>query len=249
MKSITHALVVIPAHDEEDHIASCLAAVFAAARHVNIHVEVVVALDQCNDRTEQIVDDVPHDIHALSFSFAEVGRSRHAGIIAGLVILRDVDKSNIWILNTDADSVVPPTWIATHLRYAQDYDAVAGTVDPDWGDTPQEIIDEYNRHYDNSPGHSHIHGANMSFGAGAYLDVGGFPRTDESEDVALLDLMLVDGMRIARIAEDPVVTSTRDSDRTPGGFSGYIAALGDEIDQASRDKDRKNPDPRGVVDA
>lgn len=225
MSAHTHALVVIPAHDEEEHIEQCLDAVFEAARHTKVHVEVVVALDKCGDQTAAICDRVPHDLHALEFSFAEVGRSRHAGIIAGLIILRDVDNENVWILNTDADSVVPPGWIRSHLQYAQLHDAVIGTVEPDWGNTPPHVIRAYEKEYRAEPGHDHIHGANMSFSAKAYLEVGGFSKLAESEDVVLVRSLEQAGYRIARVADHPVLTSTRDSHRTPGGFSGYLADL------------------------
>lgn len=228
MSHYTHALVVIPAHDEEEHIEACLNSVFYAAQLCDVHVEVVVALDKCNDLTAAILDRLPHDLHALEFSFAQVGRSRHAGITAGLVILRDVPTENIWILNTDADSLVPPAWIRTHLSYAAApfaADVVTGTVAPDWGNTPPAVIAAYEARYQARPGHPHVHGTNMSFSACAYLEVGGFPFTPESEDVALVQEFDRLGYRIARIAEAPVGTSTRESDRTPGGFSGYLDGL------------------------
>ncbi|MDU0479618.1 glycosyltransferase [Staphylococcus chromogenes] len=228
MSRYTHALVAIPAHDEEEHIEACLNAVFTAAQLSDVHVEVVVALDKCSDHTALILDRLSHDLHALEFSFAAVGRSRHAGITAGLVILRDVPKENIWIFNTDADSLVPPSWIQTHLSYASSADVVAGTVAPDWGGTPPELIAAYEARYQARPGHPHVHGTNLSFSASAYLEVGGFPFTKESEDVALVKEFEQRGYAIARIAEDPVSTSTRESDRTPGGFSGYLENLSAE---------------------
>lgn len=225
MNVYTHALVVIPAHDEEEHIEDCLNAIVKSAQLSGVHVEIVVALDKCSDRTASILDRLPHDLHALEFSFAMVGRSRHAGITVGLVILRKVPTENIWIFNTDADSLVPTSWIRTHLAHADSCDVVAGTVAPDWGDTPLEIVAEYEARYQARPGHRHVHGANLSFSASAYLEAGGFPFTTESEDVALVEEFEASGYRIARIAEDPVQTSTRESDRTPGGFSGYISDL------------------------
>jgi glycosyltransferase involved in cell wall biosynthesis len=46
--------VLIPARDEERVLAACLAAIGVAAEQVDGEVEVVVALNRCTDRTEEI---------------------------------------------------------------------------------------------------------------------------------------------------------------------------------------------------
>ncbi len=46
--------VCIPAHNEEKLIGQCLEAVKAAAAQVDCEVEIVVALNRCTDRTEEI---------------------------------------------------------------------------------------------------------------------------------------------------------------------------------------------------
>jgi len=46
--------VIIPARDEENYIGACLKAIEAAAKHVPGDIEIVVAINRCTDRTEEI---------------------------------------------------------------------------------------------------------------------------------------------------------------------------------------------------
>ncbi len=46
--------VIIPAHNEERFIGDCLESIAAATRHLSEEVEILVALNRCNDRTESI---------------------------------------------------------------------------------------------------------------------------------------------------------------------------------------------------
>ena len=49
--------IIIPAHNEENFIGGCLAAIEAASKHVSHDVEVIVVLNRCNDGTEKIARD------------------------------------------------------------------------------------------------------------------------------------------------------------------------------------------------
>lgn len=48
--------VIIPAHNEAECMAACLASVFLAASHPELHeaVEVIVAVDRCTDATAEL---------------------------------------------------------------------------------------------------------------------------------------------------------------------------------------------------
>ncbi|WP_026008169.1 glycosyltransferase, partial [Xanthomonas phaseoli] len=48
--------VIIPAHNEAECMAACLASVFCAASHPELHepVEVIVAVDRCTDATAEL---------------------------------------------------------------------------------------------------------------------------------------------------------------------------------------------------
>lgn len=46
--------ILVPAHDEQAYIEACLASIEASARPYEGHVETIVALNRCTDRTEEI---------------------------------------------------------------------------------------------------------------------------------------------------------------------------------------------------
>jgi hypothetical protein len=70
-----------------------------------------------------------------------------------------------WLANTDADSVVPATWLKDHLRLAQrGAHTVAGTVDVDSFEEHENFVkDRFRQSYLILPNgsHPHVHGANF----------------------------------------------------------------------------------------
>ena len=46
--------VITPAHNEEQYLDKCIRSVKAAAQNVSAHVEHLVVLNRCTDRTEEI---------------------------------------------------------------------------------------------------------------------------------------------------------------------------------------------------
>lgn len=56
MNSFKKISVVIPAHNEEKFIEGCILAVLSAAELVSIDVEIVVVLNRCTDRTQEIAE-------------------------------------------------------------------------------------------------------------------------------------------------------------------------------------------------
>jgi pilus assembly protein CpaB len=58
-----------------------------------------------------------------------VGSARDAGMREALRRMGGLDPASTWLATTDADSVVPPTWLVQHVNYAeQGWDAVVGTA-------------------------------------------------------------------------------------------------------------------------
>lgn len=226
---IKHCVAVVPAHDEEKSIGTCVGAVIDAAYAATVPVDIVVALDACTDNTAEALKRFGPQVRGVEMTYRNVGFTRRAGVEAALAGLPDdVDLDETWILSTDADSVVPPDWISRQLDLAnRGCDAVVGTVEPNWKDDgrPVAIHRLYESRYNAVAGHQHIHGANLGVRASAYRAVGGFDTLSCSEDVALVKNLREDGFNVLAVADIPVLTSTRVSHRAPGGFSSYLSQL------------------------
>ncbi|CAM5244120.1 glycosyl transferase [Streptomyces spiroverticillatus] len=148
-----------------------------------------------------------------------------------------------WIANTDADSTVPPDWLAFQLaRAAEGWDAVVGTVAVDRRSAHKpRLAARHHRLYEVSrpPAgqpwqHPHVHGANLGVSARAYTAAGGFPPLALSEDHGLVDALERTRARLLRTADCPVTTSARTRPRARGGFGDHLAGL-DRIPRSATD--------------
>lgn len=204
--------VVVPAHDEQDHIGACLKAIAIAARCPSLEGEpvlVIVVLDACSDDTGEIAR--ASGVPTLAIHARNVGMARAQGAQLALA------GGARWLAFTDADSIVAPDWLSKQLALRSD--AVCGTVEVrDWGSYGEPMRRHYAATYTDADGHSHIHGANLGVSAAAYLGAGGFPPLACSEDVALVDALRSSGASIAWSAAPRVVTSARRNFRAAGGF-------------------------------
>lgn len=213
--------VVVPAHNEEDYLDGCLAAMRRAAHHPALlgePVVIVVVLDTCADGSAAIARR--HGVSVLNVSARCVGTARHAGACALLA------QGARWLAFTDADSLVSDSWLVDHL--ALEADAVCGVVSvADWSPHSPQVQARYASHYHDADGHRHIHGANLGVSAAAYVQAGGFPALALSEDVALVQVLVAQGARIAWSARPRVVTSARIQARARGGFGDFLIALAD----------------------
>ena len=130
------------------------------------------------------------------------------------------------IANTDADSVVPVHWLATHWAAAErGAGLLLGTVRPDPGELDDEVADRWYRRHQLTDGHLHVHGANLGVRADWYLAVGGFADVAGDEDVALAAAVSAAGGVVERTGAGPVVTSARLDGRAPAGLAGYLRQL------------------------
>ena len=200
--------VVIPARDEAELIGRCLASIGDE--------RVIVVADRCVDDTAAIARD--HGAEVIEIDAARVGLARAIGCEAAL---RDPEVG--WLACTDADSVVPPNWIAEQLRLAeQGVDAVVGTVRPDFDDLSDLQIRAWRDTHPVGRANGHVHGANLGLRVSAYLAVGGFPPVPEHEDNDLVARLAAAGFTVTPTAAIEVMTSGRTFGRTPGGYARYL---------------------------
>jgi glycosyltransferase involved in cell wall biosynthesis len=226
--------VVVPAHDEEDRLPSCLASLRRAARAVRgTPVCLVVVADASRDRTVQVARRGGASV--ITTDARSVGAARAAGVQEVLRQAGHLDPADIWLANTDADTLVPPSWLREQARYAnQGWDAVAGTIRvADWSGHQPGTRSLFRKRYGRGVGpHSHVHGANLGFRAAAYQRAGGFPDEPTGEDRALVAALTAAGSRVLRTRALTVVTSARRDARAPHGFGDYLAGLETEAGTA-----------------
>jgi len=219
--------VLIPAHDEAERIGACLASVHAAARHPALQgedVRVVVALDACGDATGWQCRLA--EVETLEVDVRCVGAAR-AAAADHLVAL-----GARWLASTDADSQVPPDWLAGQL--ACRHDVFCGVVDLLVGSEEECILRRHLRRTERwGDGHGRIHGANLGVCARAYAAAGGFAAMRCHEDVALVKRLHADGARIRWAGSPCVMTSARRSGRAPEGFAAHLHALERSLEAAA----------------
>ena len=235
--------VVIPVHDEAEHLPGCLAALDSALAAVprGMRAAAALVLDACTDASADIAlawaARAP-DRHVLFHDFRVVGRARAAGMDRVLAELADHAPSRVWLATTDADSQVSPSWLTDQLRHAAEgAEAVAGSIDVrDWSDHPPGWAERFRELYEpagSSDAHDHVHGANLGVRADAYLAAGGFEPLATGEDHALWNALRRARRRQVSSRRLTVVTSARRIARAPLGFSSFLAAMGTPFSAAS----------------
>jgi glycosyltransferase involved in cell wall biosynthesis len=216
--------VVVPAHDEEALLPSCLDALEVAMGRAGVPAMAVVVLDDCHDQSGTVVAGRPH-FQTLAVQARNVGRARAAGfeLLLGWGCATPTDE--LWLATTDADSTVPENWLEIQLRHAnQGFEVVLGTVKvSDWSDRSEVVAERFLARYDSRDDHDQVHGANLGMTAAAYLAAGGVPPLELAEDRALASSL--SQRRVLRTARIPVTTSSRVSARVRGGFAGYLDSL------------------------
>ncbi|MFZ4289443.1 glycosyltransferase [Variovorax sp. HJSM1_2] len=211
--------IIVPAHDEENHLDACLASLEVSAKNPALRGEAVVrivVLDDCTDGTAHLVQR--HGATAVTICARNVGMARSAGASFAL------RQGARWLAFTDADSTVAADWLAAQL--AQNSDAVCGTVSvDDWDSYGERMKAHFSATYNSCHGHRHIHGANLGVSASAYQKAGGFAPLACSEDVALVRALEACGCSIAWSAAPQVVTSARPAFKAPGGFGATLSRI------------------------
>lgn len=235
--------VVVPAHNEEQHLERALTCVQAAAdalqaAHPQVAVRVVVVLDACTDGSKDLAcgfSAVDPRFEVIEAGHRSVGKSRRTGVQA---LLRKesaggVPASRVWIANTDADSRVPRHWLARQLELAcAGADAVLGSVEPEADGMDPALLRLWHSRHRLEEGHTHIHGANLGVRASAYLAAGGFPSCESGEDRNLVERLRLAGAAVYATDTTRVITSGRLQARARRGFAGYLLALARECADA-----------------
>lgn len=218
--------VLVPAHNEAEHLETCLRSLVLASNHPALNgeaVRTVVALDAC--------DDVSADI-CRSFGVGMVELQARCVGAARAAAARELISMGVhWLACTDADSQVPPHWLAAQRNAGTD--VFCGVVDlGDMGGQHAWLRDCFQRGERWGQGHGRVHGANLGIATRAYRDAGGFKPQRCSEDVDLVRRLRARGASICWAADPVVITSARLKGRATGGFADHLAKLADFHAQA-----------------
>jgi glycosyltransferase involved in cell wall biosynthesis len=226
---VTRILVVVPARDEESTIGACLESIAAACEAVTrrapeVAVRLMVVADASVDGTAALAREAGAEV--VEIDAAAVGAARRAGIEQALAG-RGIDElESTWVAMTDADSVVPRSWLLDQLAAASaDADVVVGRVVPDGSELSRAALAAWHAVHDPLPAGGSVHGANLGVRASALVRVGGVAPMRLHEDVDLVARLRADGARIDDRRRPPVRTSGRTRGRVDGGFASYLAAL------------------------
>lgn len=223
-RRVERLVVVIPARDEAATVARAVRAVIASAAAVpdGVGVDVVVVADCCHDGTAGLAREAGAAV--VEIAAANVGTARRTGFRWALQQAGEPEL--LWIATTDADSVVPPDWLAAHLDASRRSDAFLGTI---------ELTDAVDRDGHRAwttryasritgASHDHVHGASLGVRGSAYVAVGGFRDLSAHEDRDLVDRLVARGVRPVWDASVPVTTSARHDSRVAEGVGPDLAA-------------------------
>lgn len=224
---IEHVIVVIPAHDEADHIEASLAHLHAAAERVSNRAttDLIVVADDCRDATAKLASRSAGVI-VIESAPRCVGLARRIGTEYALSTTT-VPTDRVWLASTDADTVVPADWLCLHLDLAQTGAVgVAGIVDIDDRVHHRDLAARFDHHYvlGGDGTHTHVHGANLGVRADAYLNAGGWRPLHTGEDHDLWNRITSVGPTIST-TELQVCTSSRLIGRAPHGFADDLKQL------------------------
>ncbi len=242
---IERVAVVMPAHNEEEHLERALRALQRAADALHalrpgVDVGVTVVLDSCTDGSAAVVAGyaaADPRFSALEVSFRSAGASRAAGVRAsgiGVPRLRSPAQrwtqppwaGRTWLANTDADSRVPENWLVRQLEFAEaGADAVLGSVEPDPEGMDPDLLRRWRERHPFDEDHPYIYGANFGVRASAYLAAGGFARVTSDEDRTLVHNLRSRAFTVTATDSARVMTSGRVHARAPHGFGTYLRSL------------------------
>jgi glycosyltransferase involved in cell wall biosynthesis len=220
--------IVIPAQNEEDTIEACIESILDSCRHAELEdYRIVIVADSCTDlttvRARQALADAGEVLQCEANS---AGTARHLGVEAVLRFFKKRALSRIWLANTDADTTVPQDWLAVQLALAHSgVTGIAGIVrlHENGAAAAHELYRQtYLTAADGT--HSHVHGANLSMRADAYIDAGGWSHRPLAEDHCLWQRLRRRGWRLSSPVSSVVMTSARLNGRAPGGFADTLRA-------------------------
>ena len=252
------ACVVVPAKDEADRLPRLVASLAdqrdRAGRPLGRDAyEVVVLLNNCRDRSAEALARAGRDHPALRLRAVEtelapheahVGRARQLLLDAAHARFAALGRPDGLLLTTDADTRVPPDWIASaRAEVDAGADLVGGRVTLDPAERAalpagvrrlflydigyRRALEELRELYaptagDPFPRHHQHYGACLALTAAAYARAGGMPAVPTSEDVALVRAVEAVGGRIRHSYRFRAATSARAVGRASGGLADAI---------------------------
>lgn len=220
--------IVVPAQNEEETIERCVESILDSCRHANLKdFRIAVVADSCTDSTAIRARRALGEAgDLLECAVTSAGTARRLGVDAVLRYFEKRAHKQIWIANTDADTTVPLDWLAVQLELADSgATGIAGIVRlPE--NTAAAAHEAHRKTYLTAAGgtHAHVHGANLSVRADAYLDAGGWSDRALAEDHCLWQRLRRRGWRICSPVSSVVMTSARLEGRAPGGFADTLRA-------------------------
>lgn len=225
-------VVVVPARNEAAAIGPCIDSVLRSASAAGIsqqHLVLTVVADACRDQTAAVARRHLRSAGVVvETSVRSVGRARAIGTACSLARCEPAPPERIWTAHTDADTVVPESWLHHHRRIADaGIAAVAGVVEVDSFDDHEPLTAQRHRASYSGKGddHTHVHGANLGVRADAYRAVGGWSAVLTGEDHALWNAVRRAGYPTISTRALKVITSGRRIGRAPDGFAAHLRSL------------------------
>lgn len=233
-------IVAVPVRNEEFHLNSCLDALVAQTSPAD---KIVLLLNNCTDDSRAICQTAKQ-FHA-SIQIVECQLDDHEAT-AGEARRRTIDHAlgvaaDGVVLTTDADSVVPVTWIADNLaEIANGVDCVCGmaVIDPEGcGEDRRRLAFDALREslllnvqdevaamvdpdpFDPWPRHQQHSGASIAVRASLLRRAGGVPRVVSGEDRALIARLAGLDAKIRHAPHIQVRVSGRLHGRASGGMA------------------------------
>lgn len=236
-------VVTIPVKNEEAQIGVCLQSLCNQTTQLD---RLVLLLNNCTDATADICHQFHgrirgieiHDI-TLNGPLASAGEARRRALK-----LASGNGQEAILLTTDADAILPPTWVEQNIReIAAGADAVCGMAEihaQDAAMIPRALHEDDRREtfllsildemmsilapdaFDPWPRHSQESGASIAVRSSALYFAGGPPRVKFGEDRALIEQLRLIDARVRHAPDILVHVSGRLDGRAAGGMAETI---------------------------
>jgi len=195
--------VVVAARNEEENIARCLESL-VNLDYPKEKLDIIIADDHSTDRTADIIQDYAKRFPFVRYYAVQASDIKGKGNAIHQAVL--ISKGE-FVLMTDADCAVQPTWAKETIKYFTDETGLVCGITTPRSSRLFERVQEMNWTYLLSTGSAVAAigypiggiGNNFSFRKRAYLDVGGYAkvRFSVTEDFALFQAIKKTKWKIA----------------------------------------------------
>jgi hypothetical protein len=233
----------IPVKNEEAQIGACLQSLCNQTRKLD---RLVLLLNNCTDTTADICRQFQARIHGIEIHevtlkapLASAGEARRRALeLAG------DNERGVLILTTDADAILPPSWVEQNIReITAGADVVCGMAEihsQDAAMIPRALHDDDRREtfllsildemmsilapdaFDPWPRHQQQSGASIAVRSSALDFAGGPPHVSSGEDRALIEQLRLIDARVRHAPDILVHVSGRLEGRAAGGMAEAI---------------------------